>query len=91
MSRTKSDTLALYIILIFFTETVIFQLAGCSWVHRDLSASNIYLYKDKEGKPHLKLGDVEYAKNFTTLRERAEGVRDARTVRYFYVRYLYIG
>lgn len=57
----------------------------CGWVHRDLSANNIYWYEDEEdqnpenSKRGL-LGDLEYCKR-RVLPTDAEAVHNVRTVR----------
>lgn len=38
------------------------------WVHRDVSAANVYWYKDEEGERGL-LADFEYAKKMKKIGE----------------------
>ena len=49
------------------------------WVHRDISCGNVLLWKDTDGRPHGKLGDLEYAKRFPST----TGSSDPKTVRPF--------
>jgi hypothetical protein len=54
-------------------SSVVFALAKLSWVHRDLSVSNVFYFQGS-----LKLGDLEYAKKFGP--EADSGQHDFRTV-----------
>ena len=52
---------------------MVFSLASISWVHRDLSVSNIFSFGGA-----LKLGDLEYAKQFGRSKDFVS--HDVRTV-----------
>jgi len=44
---------------------LIFSLAKPSWVHRDLRVETVFCFRNNDSKAlQLKLGDLEYAKEF---------------------------
>lgn len=53
------------------------------WVHRDISANNVYWYQDSKNPASHRglLGDLEYCRKKVVPTDNAQAVHEVRTVR----------